>query len=148
MLDYFSNATHLGLTATPKETKEVSNITYFGEPLSTYSLKQGIEDGFLAPYKVIRIVTAADALGYVPEADKTDKYGQIIEQRQYNTKDFDRNLVLEKRTALVARRVWEYLQATTQWPRLSCSVTTKIAPNACAKRWSRSFLQRLAIAAT
>jgi type I restriction enzyme R subunit len=71
----FSNATHLGLTATPKETKEISNITYFGEPVYTYSLKQGIEDGFLAPYKVIRIVTDADALGYTPEAGKTDKYG-------------------------------------------------------------------------
>lgn len=112
VLDYFSGATHLGLTATPKETKEISNITYFGEPVYTYSLKQGIEDGFLAPYKVIRIVTDADALGYTPEAGKTDKYGQVIEQRQYNTRDYDRNLVLEKRTALVARRVWEYLQAT------------------------------------
>lgn len=112
VLDYFSGATHLGLTATPKETKEISNITYFGEPVYTYSLKQGIEDGFLAPYKVIRIVTDADALGYTPEAGKADKYGQVIEQRQYNTKDYDRNLVLEKRTTLVARRVWEYLQAT------------------------------------
>lgn len=112
VLDYFNGATHLGLTATPKETKEISNITYFGEPVYTYSLKQGIEDGFLAPYKVIRIVTDVDALGYTPEAGKTDKHGQIIEQRHYNTKDFDRNLVLTKRTELVARRVWEYLQAT------------------------------------
>lgn len=112
VLDYFKGATHIGLTATPKETKEISNITYFGEPVYTYSLKQGIEDGFLAPYKVIRIVTDVDAMGYRPEVGKTDKHGQVIEQRHYNTKDFDRNLVLTKRTELVARRVWEYLQVT------------------------------------
>ena len=112
VLDYFSSATHLGLTATPKETKEVSNINYFGDPVYTYSLKQGIEDGFLAPYKVIRIVTDADALGYTPERGKIDKNGQAVEQRHYNTKDFDRNLVLEKRTRLVASKVWEYLKNT------------------------------------
>jgi len=112
VLDYFSSATHLGLTATPKETREVSNITYFGDPVYTYSLKQGIEDGFLAPYKVIRIVTDADALGYTPERGKIDKNGQTVEQRHYNTKDFDRNLVLEKRTRLVASKVWEYLKNT------------------------------------
>ncbi len=112
VLEYFSNATHIGLTATPKETKEVSNTTYFGEPIYTYSLKQGIEDGFLAPYKVIRIATDVDAVGYTPEKGKLDKFGQAIEQRQYNTKDFDRNLVLEKRTQLVASKVWEYLKAT------------------------------------
>ncbi len=112
VLDYFSSATHIGLTATPKETKEVSNATYFGEPIYTYSLKQGIEDGFLAPYKVIRIATDVDAVGYTPEKNKVDKLGQVVEQRQYNTKDFDRNLVLEKRTRLVASKVWEYLKAT------------------------------------
>jgi type I restriction enzyme R subunit len=112
VLGYFTSATHLGLTATPKETKEVSNITYFGEPVYTYSLRQGIEDGFLAPYKVIRIATDVDAVGYTPEKGKVDKHGQIVEQRQYNTKDFDRNLVLEKRTQLVASKVWEYLKAT------------------------------------
>ena len=112
VLDYFSAATHLGLTATPKETKEVSNLTYFGDPVYTYSLKQGIEDGFLAPYKVIRIATDVDAVGYTPEKGKVDKLGQEVEQRQYTTKDFDRNLVLEKRTRLVARKVWEYLKAT------------------------------------
>lgn len=112
VLDYFKGATHLGLTATPKETEEVSNATYFGDPIYTYSLKQGIEDGFLAPYKVIRIVTDADALGYTPEKGKVDKHGHAIEQRQYNTKDFDRYLVLEKRTEYVASRVWEYLKAT------------------------------------
>lgn len=112
VLDYFSGATHLGLTATPKETKEVSNISYFGDPVYTYSLKQGIEDGFLAPYKVIRIASDVDAVGYTPEKGKVDKLGQTVEQRQYNTKDFDRNLVLEKRTRLVASKVWEYLKAT------------------------------------
>jgi type I restriction enzyme R subunit len=112
VLDYFSAATHLGLTATPKETKEVSNITYFGDPIYTYSLKQGIEDGFLAPYKVIRIATDVDAVGYTPEKGKLDKLGRAVEQRQYNTKDFDRNLVLEKRTQLVASKVWQYLKAT------------------------------------
>ncbi len=112
VLEYFSSATHLGLTATPKETKDVSNINYFGDPIYTYSLKQGIEDGFLAPYKVIRIATDVDAVGYTPEKGKVDKLGQVVEQRQYNTKDFDRNLVLEKRTELVASKVWEYLKAT------------------------------------
>lgn len=111
VLQYFNKATHIGLTATPKETKETSNITYFGEPLYTYSLRQGIEDGFLAPYKVIRVVTDADALGYTPEKGKTDKHGQVIEPRQYNTKDYDRSMVLEKRTTLVAGRIWEYLKA-------------------------------------
>ena len=111
VLDYFRSATHLGLTATPRETKDVSNITYFGEPVYTYSLKQGIEDGFLAPYKVIRIATDVDAVGYTPEKGKLDKAGQAVEQRQYNTKDFDRTLVLEKRTQLVASKVWEYLKA-------------------------------------
>lgn len=122
VLDYFTSATHIGLTATPKEIKPDKgqttvkdpeyNLKYFGNPVYTYSLKQGIEDGFLAPYRVIRIVTDADALGYTPEKDKLDKDGQIIEQRQYNTKDFDRTLVLEKRTKFVASKVWEYLKAT------------------------------------
>lgn len=112
VLDYFADATHLGLTATPKETKDVSNISYFGDPIYTYSLKQGIEDGFLAPYKVIRIATDVDAVGYRPEKGKTDKLGQVVQQRLYNTKDFDRTLVLERRTSLVAQMVWEYLKAT------------------------------------
>ncbi|MDS1311205.1 EcoAI/FtnUII family type I restriction enzme subunit R [Marinobacter xiaoshiensis] len=112
VLEYFNSATHIGLTATPKETKEVSNITYFGDPIYVYSLKQGIEDGFLAPYKVIRIATDLDAIGYTPEKGKVDKHGQAVEQRQFNTKDFDRTLVLEKRTQLVASKVWEYLKAT------------------------------------
>jgi type I restriction enzyme R subunit len=125
VLDYFKSATHLGLTATPKEKSRLDekkgqrviedpeyNYKYFGEPIYTYSLKQGIEDGFLAPYKVIRIATDVDAVGYTPEKGKVDKLGQTVEQRQYTTKDFDRNLVLEKRTRLVASKVWEYLKAT------------------------------------
>ncbi len=111
VLTYFSSATHIGLTATPTETEDLSNIDYFGEPIYTYSLKQGIEDGFLAPYKVIRIVSDKDATGYTPSEGKRDKKGKLVERRQYNTKDFDRNLVLEKRTDLVARKVWEYMSA-------------------------------------
>lgn len=112
VLSYFSRATHLGLTATPKETKDISNTTYFGESIYTYSLKQGIEDGFLAPYKVIRIAADVDAVGYTPEKGKIDKHGQVVKQRQYGTKDFDRNMVLEKRTQLVASKIWEYLRGT------------------------------------
>ena len=85
VIDYFSEATHLGLTATPRETKYQSNIHYFGEPIYTYSLKQGIQDGFLAPYKVVRIVTDRDALGYRPEKGKVDKHGNPLEMRDYTT---------------------------------------------------------------
>lgn len=110
ILLYFNNATHIGLTATPKETKEVSNIEYFGEPLYTYSLKQGIEDGFLAPYKVIRVTLDRDAEGYRPEAGKVDKYGNEIEDREYNLKDYDKSLILEERTKTVAKMVSDYLK--------------------------------------
>jgi type I restriction enzyme R subunit len=112
ILDYFSSATHIGLTATPKETKDVSNIHYFGEPVYTYSLKQGIDDGFLAPYKVIRIDIDRDLQGWRPAKGQTDKHGNLIEDRIYNQKDFDRTLVLEKRTELVARKITEFLSAT------------------------------------
>ncbi|MBB3190435.1 EcoAI/FtnUII family type I restriction enzme subunit R [Halomonas cerina] len=110
ILEYFSSATHIGLTATPKETKEVSNIDYFGEPVYTYSLKQGIEDGFLAPYKVVRVDIDRDLQGWRPSKGQVDKHGELIEDRIYNQKDFDKQLVLEKRTALVARRVTEFLE--------------------------------------
>ena len=103
ILDYFSGATQIGLTATPKETKEVSNNHYFGDPVYTYSLKQGIDDGFLAPYKVVRIDIDKDLQGWRPAKGQTDKHGNLIEDRIYNQKDFDRTLVLEKRTELVAR---------------------------------------------
>ena len=112
ILEYFSTATQIGLTATPKETKDVSNIDYFGEPAYTYSLKQGIEDGFLAPYKVVRIDIDRDLQGWRPEKGKVDKNGQVIEDRIYNQKDFDRTLVLEKRTELVAKKITEFLRAT------------------------------------
>ena len=112
ILAYFSSATHIGLTATPKETKDVSSIYYFGEPIYSYTLKQGIEDGFLAPYKVVRIDIDKDLQGWRPTKDQTDKYGQLIEDRVYNQQDMDRTLVLEKRTELVARKITEFLTAT------------------------------------
>ncbi|CAM3634889.1 EcoAI/FtnUII family type I restriction enzme subunit R [Polynucleobacter arcticus] len=112
ILDYFSSATHIGLTATPKETKEISSITYFGDPVYSYSLKQGIEDGFLAPYKVIRIDIDRDLQGWRPSAGQVDKRGQLIEDRIYNQNDMDRTLVLEKRTELVAKKITDFLTAT------------------------------------
>lgn len=112
ILEYFSAATHIGLTATPKETKEVSNIDYFGEPVYTYSLKQGIEDGFLAPYKVVRIDLDRDLQGWRPSKGQTDKHGELIDDRIYNQKDFDRTLVLEQRTEVVAQKVSEFLSQT------------------------------------
>jgi len=112
ILEYFSSATQIGLTATPKETVEVSNIDYFGEPLYTYSLKQGIDDGFLAPYKVVRIDLDKDLAGWRPPKGKKDKYGNEIEDRIYNQKDFDKTLVLDKRTDLVAKKITEFLNGT------------------------------------
>ncbi len=112
VLTYFSSATQIGLTATPKETFDVSNISYFGEPVYLYSLKEGIADGFLAPYKVVRIGLDKDLDGWRPEAGKLDKYGQEIEDREYSEKDFDRILILERRTAVVARKITEFLQGT------------------------------------
>jgi type I restriction enzyme R subunit len=114
ILEYFKSATQIGLTATPKETKEVSNIEYFGEPIYTYSLRQGISDGFLAPYKVIRVGLDKDLDGWRPEAGQTDKHGHIIEDREYNSKDFDRNLVLERRTKTVAEKITEFLKSTNR----------------------------------
>ena len=112
ILEYFSSATHVGLTATPKETKEVSSIHYFGDPVYSYTLKQGIEDGFLAPYKVVRIDIDKDVQGWRPTKGQTDKNGQVIEDRVYNQIDMDRTLVLEKRTELVAQKITEFLVAT------------------------------------
>lgn len=112
VLDYYQNATQIGLTATPKETKDISTQHYFGEPIYTYSLKQGIDDGFLAPYKVVRFTIDRDVEGYRPEEGKADVYGNEIPDRIYNRKDFDRNLVLDDRTKLVAEKISEYLKAT------------------------------------
>lgn len=110
ILDYFSSATHIGLTATPKETKEVSNTDYFGEPVYTYSLKQGIEDGFLAPYKVLKVGLNIDLEGWRPQKSKVDINGQEVEDRQYNRKDFDKNLVIYERSETVAKKITQYLK--------------------------------------
>ena len=115
ILDYFSGATHIGLTATPKETKEVSNIHYFGDPIYTYSLKQGIDDGFLAPYKVVRIDLDKDLQGWRPQRGQLDRNGRLIEDRIYNQKDMDRNLVMELRTRLVAQKVSAFLKASDRF---------------------------------
>ena len=115
ILEYFSSATQIGMTATPKETKDVSNIEYFGEPIYTYSLRQGIEDGFLAPYKVIRIGLDKDLDGWRPEKGKLDRYGQEIEDRIYNDLDFDQSLILKKRTEVVAHKITEFLKATDRF---------------------------------
>ena len=112
ILDYFSSATHIGCTATPIETKQASNQTYFGEPIYEYSLKQGINDGFLAPYKVIRVGLDKDLVGYRPEAGKTDDMGYEIDDREYNIKDFDCTLVLDQRTKAVAAKITEFLKKT------------------------------------
>ena len=117
ILEYFDSeeTTHIGLTATPKETKDTSNTHYFGEPLYTYSLKQGIDDGFLAPYKVMRIGLDRDLEGYRPEKGKLDMFGNEIEDREYNVKDFDRNMILDRRTEVVAERVTEFLKKTDRF---------------------------------
>ena len=115
ILEYFSSATQIGMTATPKETRDVSNIEYFGDPIYTYSLRQGISDGFLAPYKVVRIGLDKDLEGWRPEKGKTDKYGQEIEDREFNLTDYDNNLILGKRTELVAAKITEFLKATDRF---------------------------------
>lgn len=110
ILSYFNSATQIGLTATPKETKKISNIEYFGESIYTYSLRQGIDDGFLAPYKVLKIGLNTDLEGWRPEKDKKDKFGNLVEDRIYNLRDYDRNLVLEDRTKLVAQKITQFLK--------------------------------------
>ncbi|WP_198013334.1 MULTISPECIES: EcoAI/FtnUII family type I restriction enzme subunit R [unclassified Psychrobacter] len=112
ILEYFNSATQVGLTATPKETEEVSNSYYFGDPLYTYTLKQGIEDGFLAPYKVVRVDIDIDMQGWRPTKGQIDKHGELIEDRIYNQKDFDRTLVIDERTELVAQTITSYLERT------------------------------------
>ncbi len=112
ILDYFNKATKIGMTATPKETNEVSNIDYFGNPIYTYSLKDGIEDGYLAPYRVNRYAIDTDVYGYRPTKGKTDKDGELVEDREYGIKDYDRNLVIDERTQLVAEKITDYLKNT------------------------------------
>lgn len=110
ILNYFNSATHIGLTATPKETTKVSNTEYFGEPIYTYSLKQGIDDGFLAPYKVVKITLDIDADGWRPPKGFLDKKGNPVEDRIYNRTDFDRNIVVEERRKVVAAKITEFLK--------------------------------------
>ena len=110
VLEYFKDAAQIGMTATPKETSTLSTIEYFGEPIYEYSLKQGIDDGFLAPYRVIRVIFDKDADGFTPYEGQLDDNGEIIESRTFNTSDFDRRLILKKRTALVAKTVSDYLK--------------------------------------
>ena len=110
ILEYFSSATQIGLTATPKETKYVSNIDYFGEPVFSYSLKQGIRDGFLAPYKVVKVHIDRDVEGYRPEKGQVDRDGEEVEDRVHNVRDFDRTLVIDGRTKLVAEKVTMFLR--------------------------------------
>lgn len=112
ILEYFASATQIGLTATPKETDEVSNTDYFGDPVYTYSLKEGIEDGFLAPYKVVRVDLDVDLQGWRPTKNQVDINGELIADRIYNQKDFDRTLVIDERTQLVAQTITAYLKRT------------------------------------
>ncbi len=112
ILDYFKGASHIGMTATPKETKEVSSTEYFGDPIYTYSLKQGIDDGFLAPYKVIKVTLDIDAEGWRPPRGFTDKDGKLVEDRIYNRTDFDKTLVVEERRSAVAAKVTEFLKGS------------------------------------
>ena len=115
ILEYFKGATHIGLTATPKETKQVSSTEYFGDPLYTYSLKQGIDDGFLAPYKVIKVTLDIDAEGWRPPKGFTDKESNPVEDRIYNRSDFDKNLIVEERRELVARKITEFLKGSDRF---------------------------------
>ncbi|MBT6218048.1 MAG: DEAD/DEAH box helicase family protein [Candidatus Marinimicrobia bacterium] len=115
ILAYFNNATHIGLTATPKETKEVSNQDYFGTPIYTYSLKQGIDDGFLAPYKVVKITLDIDTEGWRPPKGFKDKDGILVEDRIYNRSDFDKNIVVEERRKRVAEKITEFLKGNDRF---------------------------------
>ena len=115
ILSWFQHATHIGLTATPKETNEVSNIEYFGDPIYTYSLRQGIDDGFLAPYRVVRIALNIDVEGWRPPRDFTDKHGNPVEDRIYNRNDFDKNIVVDERRKIVAQKITEFLKGTDRF---------------------------------
>ena len=115
ILEYFKGATHIGLTATPKETREISSSEYFGDPLYTYSLKQGIDDGFLAPYKVIKVTLDIDAEGWRPPKGFKDKDGKPVEDRIYNRTDFDRHLIVEERRRLVAQKITEFLKGSDRF---------------------------------
>lgn len=111
ILEYFASATQIGMTATPKETKYISNIDYFGEPIYTYSLKEGIEDGFLAPFKVINVMTDIGE-GWRPRKGQCDIYGNEIEDRIYTNSDYDYNIIIEDRIQQVAAEITNYLKST------------------------------------
>ena len=115
ILNYFSGAAHIGLTATPKETETISSTEYFGDPIYTYSLRQGIQDGFLAPYKVLRVGLNVDLEGWRPEKGKTDKHGLLVDDRIYNRKDFDKNFVIDERTQTVSKKVTQFLFKTSRF---------------------------------
>lgn len=115
VLDYFDSAIQLGLTATPKETREISNMEYFGKPVYTYSLRQGIEDGFLAPYRVIKVALDKDVQGYRPKKGELDKYNNEIPDEIYTSREFDRKLVIDERTEVVAKKITEFLNHTDRF---------------------------------
>lgn len=115
ILEYFSSATQIGLTATPKETKDVSSSHYFGEPIYTYSLKQGIDDGFLAPYKVVKYVISNDATGFRPYKNQRDKYGNIITDKVFEAGDFNKNIVLSDRNKLVAKAIADFMKENNRY---------------------------------
>ena len=111
ILEYFQSATQIGMTATPKETKYISNLSYFGEPVYTYSLKEGIEDGFLAPFKVINIMTDIGE-GWRPRKGQKDINGEEIPDRIYTNSDYDYNIIIEDRIQQVAQEITNYLKST------------------------------------
>lgn len=115
ILEYFDSAIQIGMTATPKETEDISNTDYFGDPAYTYSLKQGIEDGFLAPYKVVRPKFNVDVYGYRPPSNSLDDNGRVIEDRVYEKYDFDRDIVIKERTEEVAKKVTQFLKETDRY---------------------------------
>jgi len=115
ILEYFDSAIQIGMTATPKETADVSNIDYFGEPEYTYSLKQGIADGFLAPYKVVRPKLNVDVYGFRPEVGSIDDRGNVIKDKVYEKYDFDREMVIKERTEEVAKKITQFLKETDRY---------------------------------
>ncbi|MBU0959544.1 MAG: DEAD/DEAH box helicase family protein, partial [Nanoarchaeota archaeon] len=115
ILEYFKPAVQVGMTATPKETKDTSNMDYFGKPLYTYSLKEGIEDGFLAPYKVVKVAIDKDVHGYRPKKGEKDKFGYEIPDFIYTNREFDRTLVIDERTKVVAKKITEFLKNTDRF---------------------------------
>lgn len=126
ILEYFSGSVQLGMTATPKETKYISNINYFGEPIYTYSLKEGIEDGFLAPFKVIRVTTNIHD-GWRPYKGQKDVYGQEIEDRIYTNSDFDYTIILQDRINQVAAEITKYLKSTDRMAKTIVFCATEAA---------------------